>query len=287
MNLNDLKFMAGSELVEMDQYTPEAKAEILDYIKEYASEEELINFVSEGYFGFGEELDESERVVNQQNKLARDKEIKRAATDRALQVANKTGSSTLGNAAGKAQAAAMRASDKASNLADRAAAEARIKANQAELAAKKIGTKIANSSVGKAAQKGIKQVQTDVQNMRDVATGNSSNNSAKRAGADRAQVSPTNWKNYDNPTTRTAAGIAVAGAGLLAAYKIYKSFFSKAARACSGKSGDEKKACMAQYRLRALRAQIAALTKAKSSCKGDAKCIAKLDAKITKLKAKM
>jgi len=37
----------------------------------------------------------------------------------------------------------------------------------------------------------------------------------------------------------------------IAAYKVYKNFFTKAARACKGKSGREKDVCMAKFRLAA------------------------------------
>jgi hypothetical protein len=52
------------------------------------------------------------------------------------------------------------------------------------------------------------------------------------------------------------AAIALAGA-----YKIYKNYFSKAARACKGKSGSEKEACMTNYQHQAYKLKQQSLKK--------------------------
>ena len=84
------------------------------------------------------------------------------------------------------------------------------------------------------------------------------------------------------------AAAAAAAAALTAGVMAYRKFFSKAAKACSG--AQDKKACMAQYKMKAKQAQISTLNAAKSKCakskKPDA-CKAKIDAKIGSLKAKM
>ena len=73
-----------------------------------------------------------------------------------------------------------------------------------------------------------------------------------------------------------AAGAAAAGAAL-AAYAVYKRFFSQAAKACKGKSGAEKTSCMKAYKVKGLQAAMA-------KCGSDAKCKAKFQGKIAKLK---
>jgi len=91
----------------------------------------------------------------------------------------------------------------------------------------------------------------------------------------------------------SGAGMALGGTALAAllaygASKIYKSYFSKAAKACAGQG--DKAGCMAKYKATAIKAQIADLSKAASACaksKNPDKCKASIAAKINKLKAKM
>ena len=84
---------------------------------------------------------------------------------------------------------------------------------------------------------------------------------------------------------------AMIGAGILyGGYKIYQRFLSKAARACSNKSGEEKTACIAQYRNNAIKAQIMELKKGLSVCaktNNPAKCKATIEDKIKKLQNKL
>lgn len=88
------------------------------------------------------------------------------------------------------------------------------------------------------------------------------------------------------------AGMAVGGAALaalvtFAAYKLYKNYFSKAAKACAGKKGAEKDACMQAHRMKAKQAQAKVLMRGMSACKNSkdpAKCKAAIQAKIAKLK---
>jgi hypothetical protein len=83
-------------------------------------------------------------------------------------------------------------------------------------------------------------------------------------------------------------GAVAAAAALTAGVMAYRKFFSKAAQAC--KSAPDKAACMAQYKMKAKQAQIATLNAGKAKCaksKAPDKCKAKIDAKISALKAKM
>lgn len=84
-------------------------------------------------------------------------------------------------------------------------------------------------------------------------------------------------------------GAAVAAAAALAAGVVaYRKFFGKAAQAC--KTAPDKAACMSQYKMKAKQAQIAAINAGKAKCakvKDPDKCKAKIDAKISSLKAKM
>jgi hypothetical protein len=84
-------------------------------------------------------------------------------------------------------------------------------------------------------------------------------------------------------------GAAVAAAAALTAgVMAYRRFFSKAAQAC--KTNPDRKACLAQYKMKAKQAQIAALNSGKAKCaktKNPGQCKAKIDGKINALKAKM
>jgi hypothetical protein len=84
-------------------------------------------------------------------------------------------------------------------------------------------------------------------------------------------------------------GAAVAAAAAMTAgVMAYRRFFSKAAKACG--SAPDKKACMAQYKMKAKQAQMATLNAGKAKCaksKNAAGCKAKIDNKINALKSQM
>lgn len=86
-----------------------------------------------------------------------------------------------------------------------------------------------------------------------------------------------------------AASAILAGA-ITSGMKIYRNYLSKAARQCSGFSGEQKQACMRKNEIRAISAQIATISRNKSLCsKADnpLKCKNKLDNQIYKLKLKI
>ncbi len=93
----------------------------------------------------------------------------------------------------------------------------------------------------------------------------------------------------DGVTTGITAVALVALASAVA-YKIYKRFLSKAAKACNNKGGMEKTNCMAKFKKQATQAKIGVLQKGLSKCsksKDPALCKNKLKVKISKEKAKM
>ena len=88
---------------------------------------------------------------------------------------------------------------------------------------------------------------------------------------------------------QVAGAAAVAAAAIYAGYKIYKRFFSQAAKSCSGKSGAEKTVCMNNYKKQAIQKQITAIQSAAAKCsksKDPAKCKAAINKKIASLKSK-
>lgn len=89
------------------------------------------------------------------------------------------------------------------------------------------------------------------------------------------------------PIGMGAGAVALATLVTYAAYKVYKNFFSKAAKACAGKKGAEKDACMQSYKVKAKQAQAKVLMNGMTACKKSkdpAKCKAAIQAKIAKLK---
>jgi len=81
------------------------------------------------------------------------------------------------------------------------------------------------------------------------------------------------------------AAIALAGA-----YKIYKNYFSKAAQACKGKSGNEKDACMSNYQVQAYKLKQQALKKSLSlanKTKDSSKFKNKINSEINKINSKI
>ena len=78
---------------------------------------------------------------------------------------------------------------------------------------------------------------------------------------------------------------AVAAAGVAASYAVYKRFFSAASKACKGKAGGDRSACVDRFKKQAKMAQVRELQKASSRCGSDAACRAKLQSKIAKAKS--
>jgi len=62
-----------------------------------------------------------------------------------------------------------------------------------------------------------------------------------------------------------AAGAAVVGYG---GAKLYKNYLSKAARACAGKTGEDKAKCMAKFRTEAAKVRLEYLKSSMEKCKG-------------------
>jgi len=87
------------------------------------------------------------------------------------------------------------------------------------------------------------------------------------------------------------AGHAAIAIGVAAvAVKAYKRFFSQAAKACAGRSGDAKTSCMNKFKQKAQAAKVSSLQSGLSKCakdKNPAKCKASLQKKIASEKAKM
>jgi hypothetical protein len=105
------------------------------------------------------------------------------------------------------------------------------------------------------------------------------------------------WKTaYDQATTAIKHGAPVAALVMaalvsLVATKLYKSYISKAARACKGQASSElKKACMRKYAINGLEMKVRALQngiKACDSAKNPGKCRDSVNSKIAKAKAKL
>ena len=88
-------------------------------------------------------------------------------------------------------------------------------------------------------------------------------------------------------TALTIAGLAALAAG--AGY-IYKRFLTAAGRSCAGKSGNEKVACIKQFRVKGIQEAIKKLMIDKNKCKSTSNpqvCGAVIDRKIMKWQAKL
>jgi hypothetical protein len=84
-------------------------------------------------------------------------------------------------------------------------------------------------------------------------------------------------------------GAAAAALAIYAGYKIYKRFFSQAAKSCAGQSGAAKTACMNKFKKQAIMKQASAIQAASGTCaksKDPAKCKAAVGKKVASLKAK-
>jgi len=87
---------------------------------------------------------------------------------------------------------------------------------------------------------------------------------------------------------KIAAYAAIPAAAGVAAFKIWKNYLSKAAKACKG--APDKESCMARYKETAMQAQLQKLQDAKKDCSSSSspeKCMAKIDKMIAKKQAKL
>lgn len=99
-------------------------------------------------------------------------------------------------------------------------------------------------------------------------------------------------KDFVKTKKAQGAGKYMGAAALVAAasfisYKVYQNYFSKAAKACAGKTGAAKTACMAKVKSQATKARIASLKKGltlASQTSNPAKVRASISAKLNKLK---
>lgn len=98
----------------------------------------------------------------------------------------------------------------------------------------------------------------------------------------------------DDPGIRGArvvlGPLALSSLLIYGSYKTYKRYFSKAAKACAGKSGKERSMCIKTFQVQALKAQISDLSKAKVACnksKNPEKCANAINNKIAKLQKKI
>jgi hypothetical protein len=96
---------------------------------------------------------------------------------------------------------------------------------------------------------------------------------------------------FSNPLFFKIIAVSVIVAALsVAAYKVYKHYFSKAAKACQGKSGAEKDRCMKLYRIAALTKARDVLKKQASNCsksRDPQQCKSKIIAKVAKFDQKI
>lgn len=82
-----------------------------------------------------------------------------------------------------------------------------------------------------------------------------------------------------------AAAAGAAGAAVLGAYKLYKQFFSKSARAC--KDAPDKSECMQQYRTQGVQAAINSLKRQAPNCGNDQNCVQKIKSAISRLEGQL
>jgi len=97
------------------------------------------------------------------------------------------------------------------------------------------------------------------------------------------------WKTIETHGNEIAAAALIALV-IAGAYKAYKNYFSKAAKACKDKKGDEKIACMTNYEARALSIQKKILNRSLDSASKSSepkKFIDKIQNEVNKIKKKI
>ena len=106
---------------------------------------------------------------------------------------------------------------------------------------------------------------------------------APQAPTEAPPMAPPDQGGMDIGTGAAIAGLA--GAAVLGSYKIYKQFFSKAARACA--NAPSKDECMQSYRMQGIQAAVNNLKRQIPKCGNDQDCAQKLQVAIQKLESKL
>ena len=112
---------------------------------------------------------------------------------------------------------------------------------------------------------------------------------AKRQGKKGAKAYEKHKGTVLKHTKRVGYVILIA-AVTAAAHRSYKMYLTKAARACKGKKGTDKRDCMVKFQKAAYQAKINAYAKARGDCgktSNPEKCKRKLDTKIKKVKYRL
>ena len=111
--------------------------------------------------------------------------------------------------------------------------------------------------------------------------------SMKSKAAEKGGEAAEYIKSHPKEAAMGLAAAAVVAIAAVVSTKIAKNYFTKAAKACKGKTGTEKTLCMQQYKVDAIKAQMKTLDDYKNYCKvskNPSKCAKQIDKKKTELK---
>ncbi|MGD2071934.1 MAG: hypothetical protein PVG65_00385 [Candidatus Thorarchaeota archaeon] len=159
-----------------------------------------------------------------------------------------------------------------------------------------IGMAKSGESAGKIASSGLQVKKLGLANYKYIAAKKKEAlaGAKKVASKTGAQNAIKAYINKLGPLAKQAAiglGAAVlVSLAIFGSYKVYKRFFSKAAKACRGLSGKDKSACMKKHKRDARMNQIKDLKASASFCsksKDPAKCKAGISKKVAKLQKKL
>lgn len=92
------------------------------------------------------------------------------------------------------------------------------------------------------------------------------------------------------PYIKKAGYAAIVAAITAASYAVYKRYMTAGSRACSGRSGMERRDCLRAYRKKALQARITALQQQRTRCdssRNPVKCKSQIDMEIKKVRYKI
>jgi len=275
MDILELKIITFGYITSKPHLTIQEKKNLLLFVKE-ASESQLIYFIKEGRM-----YSKNEVVLKEQGKSDFTKDVERlkGATNAAIKGGTK-GLKQWGAETGEPLAAGER---------EKLVQQGLERAKQRDAAKNPITskTKEVASDIKKGAEKAVETGKEYVAKGTELAKKGAEQavEKGKEVGSQLQQTGQqaAQWA-QQNPGS--AAAIAALSAGAITAGVLaYKRFFSKAAKACTGLSGAQKTQCMGKYKIQAKKAEIATLNSKKSSCKGNPKCIAKIQARIQKASA--
>lgn len=282
MDTSTLKVFAITYIKEQDNITQDAKCELMNFVKE-SEGDEILNLIFNGNIP-KHDLNDADRFV-----------LRAQAENFIYPLVDPLVESMIMEVKGKTkQNKKKKAAARLGNTPKVKPAQKKKTAKKAKDTAKKVkdtvvaGGKVGVDDAGVLKAKGTKGA---TQKLIDKGRGKVDDAAAwsMRAAGDVKQRA-TKAAIAAKPYAKKAGYAAIVAATTAAAYAVYKRYMTAGSRACSGRSGMERRDCLRAYRKKALQARITALQQQRVRCdntRNPQKCKSQIDMEIKKIRYKI